>query len=105
MGGFRGYNPSCFKVFFNKGLASFHLHWVERVNFGNLWGEVRAKVNGMVIGAMRRKLVMGFLREDICEVFAPFRYNGVKRQGGLGDLGGDGGFVDQFSIQPGLSFV
>ena len=61
MGGFRGYNPSGLKVFFNKGFASFHLCWVERVNFGDLGGEVRAKVDGMVIGVMERELVMGFL--------------------------------------------
>ena len=59
MGGFRGYNPSCFKVFFNKEFAHFHLCWVERIDFGDLGGEVRAEVNGMVIGAMWRELVMG----------------------------------------------
>ena len=59
MGGFREYNLSCFKVFFDKGFACFHLCWVERIDFGNLGGEVRAKVNGMVIGAMGRELVMG----------------------------------------------
>ena len=48
-------------MFFDKGLASFHLRWVERINFGDLGGEVRAKVDGMVIGAMGRELVMGFL--------------------------------------------
>ena len=61
MGGFRGYNPSCLKVFLNKGLASFHLCWVERVNFGDFGGEVRVKVDGMVIWAMGRELVVGFL--------------------------------------------
>ena len=50
---------SCFKVFFDKGFASFHLCWVERIDFGNLGGEVRAKVDGMVIGVMWRELVMG----------------------------------------------
>ena len=59
MGGFRGYNLSCFKVFFDKGFACFHLCWVERIDFGDLGGEVRAKVDGMVIGAMWRELVMG----------------------------------------------
>ena len=39
-------------MFFDKGLASFHLCWIERVNFCNLGGEVRMKVDGMVIGAM-----------------------------------------------------
>ena len=31
-----------------------------RVNFGYFGGEIRAKVDGMVIGAMGRELVMGF---------------------------------------------
>ena len=48
-------------MLFNEGLASFHLCWVERINFGNLGGETRVKVNGMVIGMMGRELVMGFL--------------------------------------------
>ena len=59
MGGFRGYNPSCFEVFFDKGFARFHLCWVERIDFGDLRGEVRVKVDGVVIGAMGRELVMG----------------------------------------------
>ena len=50
---------SCFKVFFDKGFAHFHLCWVERIDFGNLGGEVRVKVDGVVIGAMGRELVMG----------------------------------------------
>ena len=50
---------SCFKVFFDKGFAHFHLCWVERIDFGNLGGEVRVKVDGVVIGVMGRELVMG----------------------------------------------
>ena len=61
MGGFRGYNPSCLKVFFDKGLAGFHLCWIERVNFGDFGDKVRVKVDGMVVWAMGRELVMGFL--------------------------------------------
>ena len=63
------------------------------------------KFNGVVIRTMRRELVMGFLREDICEVFAPFGYDGITQLSSLGNLGGDGGFVDLFSSQPGLSFI
>ena len=50
---------SCFEVFFDKGFACFHLHWVERIDFGDLGGKVWAKVNGVVIGAMGRELVVG----------------------------------------------
>ena len=63
------------------------------------------KIDGVVIGVMRRKLVMGFLQEDICKVFTPFRYNGVNQLSGLGNLGANGGLVDLFSSQPGLSLV
>ena len=45
---------------------------------------------------------MGFLREDICEVFASFRYDWFCY---LSDLGGDGGLADQFSSQPHLLFM
>ena len=50
---------SCLEVFFNKGFTSFHLHWVERTDFGDFGGEVWTKFNGVVIGAMERKLVKG----------------------------------------------
>ena len=46
-------------MFFNKGFACFHLHWVERIDFGDLGGEVWVKVDGVVIGAMGRELVVG----------------------------------------------
>ena len=62
-------------MFFDKGFTGFHLHWVERVDFSDLRGEVWAEFNGVVIGAVWGKLVMGFLGEDIFEVFAPVRYN------------------------------
>ena len=61
LGGFRGYDMSCLKMFFNKGFTCFHFYWIERINFGDLGGEVWAEFNGMVIGAMRWELVMGFL--------------------------------------------
>ena len=70
----RGNNPSSLQVFFNKGFACLHLCWVEQVDFGNFGSEVGAKFNGMVIGTMGRKLVMGLLQKDVCKVFAPFRY-------------------------------
>ena len=33
------------------------------------------KFDCVVIGAMGRELIMGFLREDILKVLAPFRYS------------------------------
>ena len=48
-------------MFFNKGFTHFHLHWVERIDFGDLGDEVWMKFNGMVVRVMRRELVMGFL--------------------------------------------
>ena len=48
---------------------------------------------------------MSLFREDICEVFAPFRDDWFCRSSGLGDLGGDGGLVDLFPFQPSLSLV
>ena len=92
-------------MFFDKGFTHFYFCRVERIDFGNFGGEVWMKFNGVVIRAVRRELVMGFLQEDICEVFAPFRYDRVHQLSGLGNLGGNGGFVDLFSIQPGLSFI
>ena len=54
LGGFRGYNLSCLKVLLHKGLACFHLCWVEGVNFGDFGSEVWVKFNGVVIGTIRR---------------------------------------------------
>ena len=85
-------------MFFNKGFACFHLHWVEGIDLGDLWSEVRAEFNGMVIGTMRGELVMGLLREDVLEVLAPVKYDRFSQLGGLNDLGGDGGFVDLFPL-------
>ena len=47
----------------------------------------------MVIGTMGRELVMGFLREGIHKVFAPFRYDWFCCLGSLSDLGGDNGLI------------
>ena len=61
LGGFQGYDPSCLKMFFNKGFTCFHVCWVERIDFGDLGGEVWVKFDGVVIGAIRKELVMGLL--------------------------------------------
>ena len=45
--------------------ACFHFHWIKGVDFGNFGNEVRVKFNGVVIGMMGGKLIMGFFREDI----------------------------------------
>ena len=62
-------------MFINEGFTSFHFRWVERVDLGNFGGKVRTEFNGMIIGMMGRKLVMGFLREDIHKVVTPFQYD------------------------------
>ena len=46
-------------MFFDKGFTCFHLCWVERIDFGDLGGEVWAKFDGVVIGVMERELVVG----------------------------------------------
>ena len=84
-------------MFFNEGFTCFHFGQVERVDLGNLGDEIWMKFDGMIIGVIRRELVMGFLKEDICEVFAPFWDDWFCQLGGLGNLGGDGGLVDLFS--------
>ena len=89
---------SGFQVFFNEGFTRLHLRRVEQIDFGNLGNEVGAKFNGVVIGAMRRKLIMGFLRENICKVHTPVRYGRFGYSSRLGYLGGDGGFVDQLPV-------
>ena len=61
MGEFQEYNLSHSEMFFNESFTSFHLGWVEGVDFGNLGDKVRMEFDGMVIGALRRELVMGFL--------------------------------------------
>ena len=98
LGGFRGDNSSGFQVFFNEGFTCLHLRWIERIDFGDLWNEVGAKFNGVVIGAMRGKLIMGFLGENISKVRTPVRYGRFNYPSCLGYLGGDGSFVDQFPV-------
>ena len=92
-------------MFFNKGFTSFCLCWVKRVDLGNFEDKVRAEFNGMIIGVMRREMVMGFLREDICKVFTPLWDEWFHWLGGLGDLGRDGGLIDLFPLQPSLLLV
>ena len=58
-------------MFFNKGFISFHFCWVEQVDFGDFGDKVQTKFDGMVIGAVRRVLVMDLFRKDICKVIAP----------------------------------
>ena len=41
---------------------------------------------------------MGFLREDIGEIFTPVRYGRFDDSSHLGYLGGDGSLVDLFFI-------
>ena len=63
------------------------------------------KFDGVIIGVVRRELVMSLLRENICEVVAPLRYDKFSQLSGLGNLGGNSGLVELLSFQPGLLFV
>ena len=81
-------------MFFDKGFTSFHLCQIEGIDFGNFGDKVRMKFNRVVIQVMGVELVMGFFREDVSEVFAPFWYNWFCYLGGLGDLSEDSGLVD-----------
>ena len=85
-------------MFFYEGFTSLHLGRVKGVNLSNLWDEIGVKVDGMVIGVMRRKLVMGFLKENIHKVLTPFWDDRFHWLGTLGNLDGDSGFVDLFPV-------
>ena len=85
-------------MFFNERFTRLHLRWVERVDFSNFGDKVRAKFDGVVIGMMRGKLVMSFLREDVCEVLTPIGYDWFDRSCCLGNLGRDGCLMDSFPI-------
>ena len=52
------------------------------------------KFNGVIIRAVRGKLVMSFLGKDLSKVFAPFWYDWFHWLDSLGDLGGNSSFVD-----------
>ena len=62
-------------MFLNEGFASLHLCWVKGVDLGNFGDEVRFEFNGVIIGTVGGKLVMGFLREYVSKFVAPFWYD------------------------------
>ena len=99
------HDASGLKMFFNEVFAGLHFCWVKGVDFGDFGNKVGAEFDGVVIRTMRRKLTMGFRREDIGKVFAPFRYDQFCHLGSLCNLGGDSGLVDQFSFQPSFSLM
>ena len=74
-------------MFFNERFACFHFCQVEQIDFGDLGSEVGTEFDCVVVGAMGRELIMGFLGEDVLEVLAPLRYGWFNRSGGLGYLG------------------
>ena len=81
-------------MFFNEVFTGFHFCQVEGIDFGNFGDKIRVEFNSVVIGAMGRKMIMSFLRKDICEVFAPFGYEQLYCLGSLCDLSGDSGLVN-----------
>ena len=60
-------------MFIDEGLARFLFLWVKRVHLSNLWNKRRLKVDGVVIGSVGGKNIMGFLGEHIVKVGAPIR--------------------------------
>ena len=72
LGEFERHDSSSSKVFFDKVFASLYFCGVEQVDFSDFGNKVRMEFNGVVIEMVRRKLVMGFLCENVSKVFAPF---------------------------------
>ena len=66
-------NPSSLKVFVYKRFTCVLLFRVKRVYFSDFWNERGFKVNGVVIGSVRREDIMGLLRKYIFEIGAPIR--------------------------------
>ena len=46
-------------MFFDEGFAHFHFQGVQGMDFGDFQGEGQFKINGMVIGSMQGKFIVG----------------------------------------------
>ena len=91
-------NPSGLKVFVYKRLACVLFLRVKRVYFSNFRNERGFKVDGMVVGSVRRENIVGFLREYVFEVRAPGRnllFWGLRC---LRQFGGQRDLVEMFAI-------
>ena len=72
----------------------------EYIYFGNLQDEHGLEVNGVVIGLVWGKDIMGFLEEDIFKVLAPFGVSLFWSLGVLSNLSGNGDLSNGFSGEP-----
>ena len=81
-------------MFFNEVLTGLHFCQVEAVDFCKFGNEVRVKFDGVVIGMMRRELIVGFLQKDIHKISTPFRYEWFHCLVSLHNLNGDSGLVN-----------
>ena len=57
-------------MFFDESLAGFLLGRVKGVDFCDLWDKGILEFDGVVEGSMRRKNIIGLLREDIGKISA-----------------------------------
>ena len=87
-------------MFLDEGFASFHFQGVQEIDFGNFQGKGWFEVNGMVIGLMQGKFVVGLFREHIGEDITPFQENGFLSWHFLGDLSRYGDLSNGFSGKP-----
>ena len=101
-GSLRGFgrdNSSGLKVFIDEGLACFLFLWVERIHLSDLGNEQGLKVNGVVVGSVGRKNVVGLFGEHVCKVRTPIRNFLIGGLCHLGEFGGQGDLVEMFAIE------
>ena len=92
-------NSSGLKVFIDEGLACFLFLWVERIHLSDLGNEQGLKVNGVVVGSVGRKNVVGLFGEHVCKVRTPIRNFLIGGLCHLGEFGGQGDLVEMFAIE------
>ena len=92
-------DSSSFKVFIDKCLTCLLLLWVKRVDLGNLWNERRFEVNGVVIGLVGRKNIVGGFRKYILEIRTPVGNFLIWSFRCLGEFGGQRDLIEVFAIE------
>ena len=78
--------------------------WVKWIDFGDMGGECRLKVDGVVIMTMWWQFGMGLFREHVREVSAPVWHGNFQGHALLGNLGGDGNLINGLIFLPQLAF-
>ena len=97
--GFRRDYSSSFKVFVDEHFTGFLFLRVEGIYLGNFGNKRRFKVDGVVVGSMGRKYVVGFLREHIFEIRTPIGDFLIRGFRCLGKFGGQGDLIEMFAIE------